>query len=210
MQIILKEKFPVLLANLAGYVGYIVSPTAVKADPKGFRDKPVGTGYFKFVKQVKDDYIEYVANKDYWDGAPKVDRLIVKVIPDNEVRLLSLKKGTVHVADGIDYTHFADIKKSSELKLYTAVSLGISYVAMNTEKEGPWPTPRCALPCSTRSMKTGSYQTVFYGYGEKAKQAVPSTWFGHNTSIPAYEFNPEKAKKLLAEAGYPNGFKVSF
>ena len=209
VQIVLKEKFPVLLANLAGYVGYIVSPTAVKANAKGFRNKPVGTGYFKFVKQVKDDYIEYVANKDYWDGAPKLDKLIVKVIPDNEVRLLSLKKGTVHVADGLDYTHFADIKKSPELKLYTAVSLGIAYMAMNTEKEGPMADPRVRHALQYAVNEDRIFKTVFYGYGEKAKQCVPSTWFGHNPSIPAYEFNPEKAKKLLAEAGYPNGFKVS-
>ena len=81
VQIILKEKFPVLLANLAGYVGYIVSPTAVKADPKEFRNKPVGTGYFKFVKQVKDDYIEYVANKDYWDGPRRLTGSLSRLSP---------------------------------------------------------------------------------------------------------------------------------
>jgi peptide/nickel transport system substrate-binding protein len=153
----------------------------VKADPKGFRNKPVGTGYFKFVKQVKDDYIEYVANKDYWDRAKRQTHC--QVIPDNEVRLLSLKKGTVHVADGIDYTHFADIKKSPELKLYTAIGLGISYVAMNTEKEGPMANPKVRLALQHAVNEDRIFKTVFYGYGEKARQCVPSTWFGHNPSI---------------------------
>lgn len=208
VQIILKEKFPVLLANLAGYVGYIVSPTAVKADQEGFRNNPVGTGYFKFVKQVKDDYIEYEANKDYWDGPPKLDKLIVKVIPDNEVRLLSLKKGDIHMAYGIDYTHFEDIKKSKDLKLYTAVGLGIAYVAMNTEK-GPLENVKVRKALQYAVNEDRLFNTVYYGYGEKAKQAVPSTWWGHNSNIPEYEYDPAKAKKLLKEAGYPNGFNTT-
>ena len=210
VQIILNEKFPVLLANLSGYIWYIVSPTAVKNNPNGFRNKPVGTGYFKFVRQVKDSYIEYEANKDYWDGPPKVDKLIVRVIPDNEVRLLSLQKGEVHVADGIDNTHFRDIEKSPNLKLYTAVSLGISYVAMNTEKNGPLANPKVRKALQYAVNEERIFKTVYYGYGERAKQCVPSTWWGHNPNIPGFEYNPERAKKLLADAGYPKGFKTTF
>ena len=58
------------------YIGYIVSPTAYKKNKDGFRENPVGTGYFKFKRWIKDDVIEYVANKDYWDGPPKMDRLL--------------------------------------------------------------------------------------------------------------------------------------
>ena len=68
VKIHLNTPAPTMLANMAFYVGFIVSPTAVKKDKEGFKKNPVGTGYFKFVKWVKDDYIEYVANKDYWGG----------------------------------------------------------------------------------------------------------------------------------------------
>ena len=207
VQIQLSKPAPTLLANLAFYIGYIVSPTAVKKDKDGFRKNPVGTGYFKFVKWVKDDYIEYVANKDYWGGPPKMDRLIVKVIPDNEVRLLALKKGEVNFAYGIPYPHFDSIKKSKDLKLYSTTTLGISWVAMNCEQK-PFDNlkVRQAILCAIDRDRI--FKTVFYGLGVEAKEVLPPSWWGHNPKVPTPVYDPAKAKKLLAEAGYPNGFKT--
>jgi peptide/nickel transport system substrate-binding protein len=81
---------------------------------------------------------------------------------------------------------------------------------MNTEKEGPLTNLKVRQALQYAVNEDRLFKTIFYGYGEKAKQCVPSTWWGHNPSIPAYEYNPERAKKLLAEAGYPNGFKITF
>ncbi len=203
----LTKPAPALLVNLAFYIGYIVSPTAVEKDKDGFRMNPVGTGYFKFVKWVNDDYIEYEANKDYWDGPPEVDRLIVKIIPDNEVRLLALKKGEIHFAYGIPYPHFQEIEKSKDLKLYRTTTLGISYLAMNVEKE-PFNNLKVRQAVNHAINKERLFKTVFYGYGEAAKQTIPPSWWGHNPNVPQMEYDPEKAKKLLAEAGYPDGFKT--
>jgi peptide/nickel transport system substrate-binding protein len=207
VQILLKEPAPSLLVNLAFYIGYVVSPTAVKKDKEGFRQKPVGTGYFKFVKWLKDDYIEYEAHKDYWDGPPKVDRLIVKVIPDNEVRLLALRKGDIHFAYGIDYQHFDSIQNSKDLKLHTTTTLGISFLALNCE-EKPFDNLKVRQAMNHAINRERIFKNVFYGYGAKADQPIPPHWWGHNPKVPPYEYNPEKAKKLLAEAGYPNGFKT--
>ena len=209
VQMVLNEPSPSILASLPFYVGHIVSPTAVKKDPEGFRKNPVGTGYFKFVKWVKDDHIEYVANKDYWDGPPKVDRLIVKVIPDNEVRLLALKKGEIHIAYGIDPSHYTEIEKSSDLKLYTATSLGYGSVAMNCE-EPPFDNVKVRKAMQYAVNTERIFKTVFYAYGERAVQPIPSMWPGHNPDLPRYEYSPEKAKSLLAEAGFPKGFKTNF
>lgn len=201
----LNSPAPALLVNLTLYIGHIVSPTAVKKDKDTFRQNPVGTGYFKFVKWVKDGYIEYEANKDYWDGAPKVDRLIVKIIPDNEVRLLALKKGEIHFAYGIPYPHFQEIEKSQDLKLYTTTTLGLSYLAMNVEKK-PFDNLKVRQAVNHAINKDRLFKTVFYGYGDVANQTIPPSWWGHNKDVPQVEYSPEKAKKLLAEAGYPDGF----
>lgn len=198
---------PTLLVNLAFYIGYIVSPTAVKKDKDGFRQNPVGTGYFKFVKWVKDDYIEYEANKDYWDGPPKVDRLIVKIIPDNEVRLLALKKGEIHFAYGIPYPHFQEIDKSTDLKLYRTTTLGISYLAMNVEKK-PFDNLKVRQAVNHAINKERLFKTVFFGFGDVASQTIPPSWWGHNPKIPQVEYSPEKAKQLLVEAGYPDGVET--
>lgn len=205
VRINLKTPAPALLVNLALYIGYVVSPTAVKMDKESFRQNPVGTGYFKFVKWEKDDFIEYEANKDYWEGPPKEDRLIVKIIPDNEVRLLALKKGEINMAYGIPYPHFKGIEADKNLTLNTTTTLGISYLGMNMEKK-PFDDLKVRQAVNHAINKKRLFQTVFYGFGEQAKQTIPSSWWGHNKDIPAFEYNPEKAKKLLAEAGYPDGF----
>ena len=207
VQLILSEPSPTLLVNLAFYIGYIVSPTAVKKDKEGFRKNPVGTGYFKFVKWVKDDYIEYVANKDYWDGPPKMDRLIVKVIPDNEVRLLALKKGEIHFAYGIPYPHFEGIQKAPDLKLYSTTTLGISWVAMNCA-EKPFDNLKVRQAIQYAIDRDRIFKNVFYGLGSQAKECIPPNWWGYNPKIPKPAYDPAKAKKLLAEAGFPNGFKT--
>jgi peptide/nickel transport system substrate-binding protein len=207
VRIHLNKPQPTLLANLAFYIGYIVSPTAVMKDKDGFRENPVGTGYFKFVRWIKDDIIEYEANTDYWDGPPKFDRLIVKVIPDNEVRLLALKKGEVHVAYGIPYAHFGEMEKSEDMKIYSTTTLGVAWVALNNE-EKPFDNPKVRKAVRMAINRDRLFQIVFYGLGKPAKQIMPPSWWGHNANIPEPEYNPDKAKSLLAEAGYPNGFKT--
>jgi peptide/nickel transport system substrate-binding protein len=207
VQLVLKNPDPALLVNLAFYVGYIVSPTAVKNDKEGFRTHPVGTGYYKFVRWVKDDLIEMEANKDYWDGAPKIGRVIVKVIPDNDVRLLALQKGEIQLAYGIDYTHFSDVEKDPNLDLSVTSTLGISLISMNMDMK-PFDNPKVREAMNYAVNRQRIFQTVFYGKGEIANQILPPNWFGHNPSIKGFPYDPEKAKKLLAEAGFPNGFKT--
>ncbi|MEF2070694.1 oligopeptide/dipeptide ABC transporter ATP-binding protein [Consotaella aegiceratis] len=85
VEIKLSAPAPAMLPNLAIYMSYIVSPTAVKKDPEGFREHPVGTGPFKFVSWQKDNFIELERNDDYWDGPAKLDKVVVRVVPDSEV-----------------------------------------------------------------------------------------------------------------------------
>ena len=194
---------PTLLVNLALFGGYIVSPRAVQELKDGFSRNPVGTGYFKFVKWVKDDYMEFEANRDYWDGAPKVDRLIVKVIPDNDVRFLALKKGEAHIAYGLDFMTYEEIQGDKELNLNTINTLGTSFVALNMEKK-PLDDIRVRKAIIMAVNRERLFETVFYGYGEFANQTLPSNWFGHNPDVKSLPYNPKEAKKLLAETGLRN------
>lgn len=208
VRLTLKEPSPALLVNLAFYIGYIVSPTAVKSDPEGFRTKPVGTGPFKFIRWERDNFLEYEANADYYLGKPKVDRLIVRVIPDNEVRLLALKKGEVHLIYGVPFPQFDEVEKDPNLTLHQSPTLGISFMALNTEKK-PFDDIRVRKAVNHAINRDRMFKTVFFGRGEIANQVIPSTWWGHSPNATKYEYDPEKAKALLAEAGYADGFKTT-
>lgn len=208
VEIKLKEPSPALLVNLAFYIGYIVSPTAVKEDPEGFRSNPVGTGPFKFVRWERDNFTEYTANEDYYLGAPKVDRLIVRVIPNNDVRFLALKKGEVQLIYGVPFPQFDEVDSDPNLKLLTSSTLGISMMAMNTEK-APFDNPKVREAVELAINKDRMFNTVFFGRGEIANQVIPSNWWGHSDKVEDVEYDVEKAKELMAEAGYEDGFKTT-
>ncbi len=208
VQISLSEPAPALLVNLAFYIGYIVSPTAVMADPEGFRSNPVGTGPFKFVRWERDNFLEYEANQDYYLGAPKVDRLIVRVIPNNDVRLLALQKGEVHLIYGVPFPQFDQVDADPDLTLHQSPTLGISFMALNTEV-APFDDVRVRRAVNHAINKSRMFQTVFFGRGEVANQVIPSTWWGHSEDVTVYEYDMDKARALLAEAGHADGFETT-
>lgn len=200
VKISLEAPFPVLLVNAAFYVGYIVSPTAVMKDPEGFRKNPVGTGPFKFVRWERDNVIELVRNDDYYLGKPKVERLVVRVIPDNDVRLLALKKGEVHVAYGMPFAQFPSIDKDPALNLYQSGTLGISMMQINVEKK-PFDNVKVRRAIQHAINRDRIFKTAFYSLGMPADQLIPPTWWGHSKNATKYEYDVDKAKALMKEAG---------
>jgi len=208
VEIRLSRPEPSMFVNMPFYIGAIVSPTAVKADPEGFRENPVGTGAFKFVRWEKDNFIELEANPDYYLGAPEVERVVVRTIPDNDVRLLALKKGEVHLIYGVPFPQFDEVENDPATALYTSPTLGISMMAMNTERE-PFDDIRVRKAVNHAINRDRIFKTVFFGRGEKADQILPPSWWGHNPDIEGYAFDPEEAKALLAEAGLAEGFETT-
>ncbi len=208
VNIVLNDPAPALLVNLAFYIGYIISPTAFMKDPENFRNNPVGTGPFKFVQWQRDNFLEYEVNKDYYQGAPKIDKLIVRVIPNNDVRLLALKKGEVHLIYGVPFPQFGAIEEDPNLQIHQSSTLGISGVALNTDK-APFDDIRVRQAVQHAINRDRMFKTVFFGKGEMANQIIPSTWWGHSKDVTTYDYDPEKAKSLLAEAGYGDGIKVT-
>jgi peptide/nickel transport system substrate-binding protein len=199
---------PTLLTNLAFYVAYIVSPTAVEKNPEGFRNNPVGTGPFKFVRYQKDNFTEYARNDAYWRKPANIQRLVVRTIPDNDVRLLAIKKGELQLAYGISFSQFGEVEQDPNLKLVTSVSLGTSLLSMNVEN-GPFKEQKVRQAVSHAIDKDRIFKAVFFGYGEKADQMLPKEWFGYVKDGKVYEYDVEKAKALLKEAGFENGFKTT-
>ncbi len=130
-----KNAQPALLKNLAIYTGYIASPAVIAGGPDALQEKPVGTGPFKFVRWVKNDFIELVRNENYWGEVPKVEKLIVRVIPENDVRLLALQKGEVHLTDDVPFNRIADLNKSGPVKVDTIDAVAYSAIQMNAESQ---------------------------------------------------------------------------
>ena len=192
------------LANLAMDFTGIVSPTAFMADPEGFSSNPVGTGPFKFVSWTKDSDIVFDRNEDYWEDV-YLDRLILKVIPDATARWLALQKGEVDIIDFPAADDLPAMEADPNVQLIQQAGLNVGYLALNTDKE-PYDDKRVRQAMNYAVNRQEIIDAVYGSAGRTAKNPIPPTMWSYNEDIEPYPYDPAKAKALLAEAGYPDGF----
>jgi dipeptide transport system substrate-binding protein len=169
---------------------------------------PVGTGPFQKVQYQKDSLIRYTAFKDYWKGKAKIDRLVFSITPDASVRYAKLKAGE---CDVMPYPNPADLKQMESdpsINLMSQEGLNVGYLAFNTQKK-PFTDIRVRQALNYATNKNAIIDAVFQGAGKAAKNPIPPTMWSYNKKVVDYPYDPVKAKKLLAEAGYPDGFSTN-
>jgi len=195
------------LKNLAMSPFAIASPTAFEADEEGLSTKPVGTGPFKFVSWVRNDAVTIEKNPDYYiDGLPKLDKVIYKSIPENSTRLNALTNGEVDVADGLSPSDKASIESNSQLQLIERPSMNVGYLGLTVTRP-PFDNVKVRQAVNYAIDKQALVDAFYEGLAEPAKNPMPPVISGYNDDIQGYEYDPEKAKALLAEAGY-DGKKI--
>ena len=195
------------LSNLAMNFCAILSPTAVKKWGNDFFKNPCGTGPFRFVQWIKDERIVLERNPDYWDGPPKVERLIFKCIPENSVRLMELKAGSIDGMDNLIPDFVEEIKKDPNLQLLTQPGMNVGYLAMNMDK-GPFHDRKVRYAVNHAINKKALVDNLYQRLAVPAKNPIPPTMWGYNHQVKDYEYDPELSKQLLAEAGFPDGFRT--
>ncbi len=203
----LKKVEAPFLANLAMDFAAIVSPTAVAELGEDFKNNPVGTGPFKFVEWVKDDRIVLERNADYWRRPAYLDRLILRVIPDATARYLALQSGEVDVIDFPSPEDLEAMEADGNIELIQQPGLNVGYIAMNNDKE-PFGNVLVRRAVNHAINKQDIIDAVFGSAGQVAKNPIPPTMWSYNEEIEDYEYDPERARELLAEAGYPDGFET--
>ncbi|GAB6933419.1 ABC transporter substrate-binding protein [Calditerricola satsumensis] len=208
VKITLKEPNAPFLQTLAMPAFAIASPAAIKKYGKDFFKNPVGTGPFIFKEWKKDDRIVLERNDNYWGEKAKIKTLIFRVIPDNAARFLELQAGTIDIMDGLNPEDVPNVKNNPDLQLILRPSMNVGYLAMNMDKK-PFDNPKVRQAINHAINKQALIDAFYGGLAKPAKNPLPPTLWGYNDEIQDYEYNPEKAKALLAEAGYPNGFKTT-
>jgi dipeptide transport system substrate-binding protein len=175
--------------------------------PEKIDSAPVGTGPFMLVQYQKDAIIRYKAHADYWKGKAKIDDLVYSITPDPAVRYAKLKAGECHVMPYPNPADIAAMEKDPNITLLKQEGLNIGYWGFNTTKK-PFDDKRVRQAMNYGVSKQAILDAVFLGRGAPATNPIPPTIWSYNKSIKDYPYDPEKAKKLLAEAGYPNGFET--
>jgi len=233
VKIVMKNINASIMTSFAMFTVNIVSPTNAEKYKEDAFKNPCGTGPFKFVEWVKDDHITLEANENYWRERASLDKLIFKVIPDPSARLMALEVGEVQ---GIEYPNPADldrIKANQDLVLMSQPGMNVGYMAMNEgygyidenknavrdiADEPLVKTPGYFEPLTKKEVrqainmaidKQSIVDNLYMGTAIKAKNGMPPFMLGYNEDIEDYPYDPERAKALLAEAGYPDGFEVT-
>jgi len=170
--------------------------------------KPIGTGPWKFVEWKHDDYLRFAKNPDYFDGAPKADSLMARIIPEMSTATAEFEAGNVDVLtvpDEAGKSWQADPEKSKLLQ--SAPALRFWYVAINVTR-GPLADPRVRQALNYAVDVNTILNVVMAGRGTAAAGVVPPSLPGYDANRKGYTHDVAKAKQLLAAAGHPNGIDV--
>lgn len=175
--------------------------------PEKLDHNPVGTGPFQFVDYQKDSQVRYKAFDQYFAGKAKIDRLVFSITPDASVRMAKLQKGECHAAPYPNPADLDTLKKDPNIEMMTQAGLNIGYLHFNTQKK-PFDNVKVRQALNYAINKDAIITSVYQGSGEKAKNPIPPTMWSYNDAVQDYDYNPEKAKALLKEAGLEKGFET--
>jgi peptide/nickel transport system substrate-binding protein len=206
----LKNPWPDFMTfySAASGAGWIVPKTYVeKVGDDGFKKAPIGAGPYKFVSFTPGVELVLEAFEGYWRKVPSVKRLVFKVISDETTRLAALKRGEVDVVYSIRGELAEELQRTPGLTLKPAVIQAPQWLAMldQWDPKSPWHDRRVRLAANLAIDRNAINQAITLGHSRLTYSIIPST-FDFYWQPPAYAYDPAQAKKLLAEAGYPNGF----
>ncbi len=193
----------------ASGAGWIVPKKYVeRVGDGGFKKAPVGAGPYKFVSFTPGVELVLEAFEGYWRKTPVVKRLVMKVIPDEATRLAALKRGEVDIAYSIRGELAQELQKTPGLKLQPVVlqSPNWLYFPEQWDPKSPWHDSRVRQAANLTIDREGMSKALFLGYCKITNNAVVPHTFEYYWQPPAAVYDPDKAKKLMAEAGHAAGF----
>lgn len=201
----LKTPLGPFLRNLAMPSFAIASPDAIIKDPLGFHFKPVASGPYAIDEWVKDDHITLVANPLWSGGTVAYRTVIVRDIPDQSTSVLEMKKGDIDVLVDPRPDDAKDLARQKGVTLYRQPSNNVTYLALNVEKK-PFDNVLVRRAMGYAIDKAAIAKS-FYALGAQvADNWTPPGMLGENPAVKAYPHDAVQARKLLAQAGLPNGF----
>lgn len=171
-------------------------------------DNPVGTGAFKLQSRAPGENVVLERNDDYFDEPAQLDTVTFKVVPETASRLAEIESGSSHIAGAVESNNVERVENGENTVLDETESMSLSYIGFNTEKE-PLNDPRVRQAISYAIDRESIIEGVYDGVGTPAKGPLAPGVFGYDENVEGISYDPERAKELLAEAGYEDGIDLS-
>ncbi len=169
--------------------------------------EPIGTGPYVFRSYVKDNLIRYQAHPEYFEGPAKVSRLVFSITPEPSVRYQKLRAGECHLVAEPSPSDLVSMRTDSRVQVLSQPGLNVGYVAMNVEKP-PFDQLKVRQAIHHALNRASYIEAIYMGQAQVAKNPIPPTLWSYNDQVKDYDYNPERARELLREAGFPDGFQA--
>lgn len=207
VKFIFENPYPIFLKMLP-HQQIVPKAYIEKVGDEEFANKPIGAGPFKFVEAKLDERIVLERFDDYYGEPAKIKRLVFDVIPENSSRVAALQTGEVHRIHALTPALAEELKKNDNIIVKSANGTRVAMVEMNVQKP-PFNDVRVRKAMNHAIDMDKIVNSIFGEYATRLAGSVLPGSFAENTDLKPYEYDPEKAKALLAEAGYPDGFSVT-
>lgn len=218
VEFVTEYPFSPLPAHIAHSGGGMMSAEVIAADYEAIEngsepgsvinENPVGTGPFVFESWTPGDEIVLNRNDDYWGGAPALDSITFRVVPEGSTRLADLETGAIHISDPLSPSDVSRVEGTDGMSVNSQPSVSLSYIGFNAQKE-PFDDPLVRQAISKAIDKDTIINGIYDGVGIPAESPLAPDVFGHDENISGLEYNVEEARELLAEAGYEDGFSTT-
>jgi len=210
VRIRLKRPWPDFMTfylNATGAAWIVPKKYVERVGDEGFKKAPIGAGPYRFVSFTPGVELVLEAFDQYWRKTPSVKRLVLRAIPDEATRLAALKRGEVDIAYAIRGTLAEELRRTPGLTLKPNVGQATFWVYFTEQwdPKSPWHDRRVRLAANYAIDRASINQAETLGFSKITWSIIPSS-FEYYWQPPGYGYDPMRAKRLLAEAGYPNGF----
>jgi peptide/nickel transport system substrate-binding protein len=198
---------PLLPTRMSRYPAYIVPPGYTKQAGNEFARKPIGTGAYRVTEFVPDDHVTMVANPSYWRGKPAIDTVIWRAIPEPTARVAALMAGEVQLIEGLPVDLVPTASGNPDLDVVIVKNGGLIIYLGLRMKEKPLDDVHVRKALSLAIDRKTIVAQILKGYASTTGTQVGPFDFGYKEE-PVPPYDPARAKTLLAEAGFPNGFSI--
>lgn len=208
VRLTLKRPFAPIISHLShSFIG-MLSPRQIAATPAGTAvDRPVGTGPYRFVEWVRGERIVMERNDTYWGQVPAIRRAVFRFIPEDAARVVALETGEADAIMRVPPADAPRLAAAANIEVEYPSSVRVIYVGFNTSR-APFNDVRVRQAVNYAVNKDAIVNSVLRGAAAASNAPVVPAVFGHDAAGP-YPYDPARARQLLAEAGFPNGFEVN-
>ena len=169
---------------------------------------PIGTGSYKFAEWVKGAYLKLTANENYWGGPPPIKNVEFKPITEPSTRIAALATGEVDILQDIPVELFDTVAANSDLEIVTRPARRAIYLGLGNKPGSPTNNVEVRKAIYMAINEDEIIEKVMFGHAFPASQIPDPPTTGYSSEIKRLPYDLQRAKELLAEAGYPNGFKI--